>query len=219
MKYCEKCRISVRGREIYCPLCRHPLTGTGEDAPYPAIPTVYNRYKRFFQRLGILSAAVGAGSVGVNVLFWSGQYWSAFAVLGIACFWISLAYILQRQRNIPRTVTGQVAVVSSLCVLWDVFTGWHGWSIGYVLPIFCMGAMVSLAIFARILKLPAGDYFIYLLTDIAFGAVPLILLLADIPHVKLPSQLCVLSSVVLLAFLIVTEGKTIRSEIMRRFHF
>ncbi|MFT8889108.1 MAG: DUF6320 domain-containing protein [Ethanoligenens sp.] len=219
MKYCEKCHISVRGEDIYCPLCRHRLTGIGEDAPYPSIPTVYQLHKRVFKRLGGLSAVAAAICVCINLLLPRSGSWSAFAVLGIACFWISLAYVLHKQRDVPKTVTGQVVVASLLCVLWDVFTGWHVWSIDYVFPILCMGAMVSLGVFTRILKMPVGDYFIYLFANIAFGVVPLLLLLAGLLRVTLPSQLCVLSSVVSFTFLIVTEGKMMRSEIERRLHF
>ena len=219
MKYCEKCHVSVRGGDTVCPLCKHRLTGTGEPETYPLIPTVYEQHKGIFQRLGALSTLAGTGCIVLNIFLPRSGFWSAFVALVIVCFWVSLAYILQKQRDIPRTIVGQVAAAAGLCVLWDVFTGWHGWSLSYVFPFLCIGAMVSLAVFKRVLHMPVGDVFIYLFSSIGFGVVPLLLLALGLVRTALPSELCVFSSGVSFACLVLTEGGTMRSEIQRRFHF
>ena len=44
----------------------------------------------------------------------------------------------------------------------DWVTGWHGWSIDYVIPIICMVAMVLLAVIVKIKHMEISDYIIYL---------------------------------------------------------
>lgn len=218
MKYCEKCKVTVRGAETFCPLCRHRLTGTAEEPPYPTIPTVYKQNQRIFKLLGLLTVLSAAVCAFINLLIPQSGFWSAFVLLGIICFWVSLAYALRKQNDIPKTMTGQVIVLSILCVLWDYFTGWHGWSLEFVFPITCITAMVSLAILAKILKMPIGDYFIYLFANIAFGIIPLIFLETGLLRVILPSEICMLCSFVSFLFLMVSEGRAMLSEISRRFH-
>ena len=55
--------------------------------------------------------------------------------------------------------------LSLLAVLWDVFTGWHRWSLNYVVPSLCVFAMAGMAVIARVLHLRVEDFFIYLIRN------------------------------------------------------
>ena len=69
----------------------------------------------------------------------------------------SLAFALHKWRNIPKNMIYQVVILSLLAVVWDRFTGWHGWSLDYVIPILCVTAMVSMSAIAKVCLLYTSD--------------------------------------------------------------
>lgn len=217
MKYCEKCKVSVRGKEMVCPLCQNRLSGTDEEGLYPSVPTIYRQYELFFKLLIFSTIAVGVICVAVNLIFPQSGYWSVFVVLGVLCFWISLPYALRKKDNIPNNITAQVFILSVLSLGWDWFTGWRGWSLNFVIPISCSIAMVSLAIIARVTKIPAEDYIVYLIVDIMFGIVPLFFYLTGHVGFVIPSVVCIALSILSLSGLILFEGKNVLREIIKNF--
>lgn len=218
MKTCKKCGVKVRGAESVCPLCQHRLEGESDEEVYPQIPTVYRQHEFFFKCLILLSVATGVICTAINILLPAGGYWFVFVVFGILCFWVSLAYAVRKKDNIPKNITVQVFLVSVLSVVWDLMTGWHGWSLDFVIPMACGAAMLSLFIVAKVMRLPPEDYILYFIVDILYGVVPLIFYLTGLVHIAVPSVICISLSVLSLSALIVFEGKEMLRELTRRFH-
>lgn len=218
MRTCKKCGVKVRGAETLCPLCQHRLPGEPEQAVFPQTPTVYRQHELFFKCLILSSVAAGVICAAVNLLLPAGGFWSAFVIFGILCFWVSLAYAVRKMDNIPKNITVQVFLVSILSFGWDLMTGWHAWSLDYVIPIACSAAMLSLIIIAKVMKLPPGEYIVYFMVDILFGVVPLVFYLAGLIHIAMPSVICISLSCLSLSALIIFEGKEMLQELVRRFH-
>ncbi len=218
MKYCGKCKVTVKSGTARCPLCQNNLEGEAEAEAYPVLPTLYKQYALFFKLLILATVSAGVISVAINLILPQTGYWSLFAVLGIACFWITLAVVYRRKNNIPHIITNQVMVLSVFSVGWDYLTGWRGWSLDYVIPLTCVGAMVVLAVVAKVMHLPAGDYIAALFVDIAFGIVPIVFYLLGMINVAIPSILCIALSLISLVGLILFEGKSMRLELIKRLH-
>ena len=218
MKYCVKCGVKVHGAENVCPLCQHSLSGESEERVYPPVPTVYRQHEIFFKILILSTIAAGVACCAVNLLLPQHGYWSVFVILGILCFWISLAYAVRRKDNIPKNITVQVFLISVLGLGWDLLTGWRGWSLNFVIPIACSVALLSLAIIAKVMKIPPGDYIVYLIVDILFGIAPLVFYLTGLVSIALPSIICISLSILTLSALIVFEGKNMFQEMIKRFH-
>ena len=221
MRYCEKCKIQVTGSWDTCPLCQRPLSIHGKDEipdSFPMIPTVYHEYNLFFRILILASISVGVIALAINFLFPAGGFWSFFVVAGIACAWISLAIAVHKRRNIPKTILYQVVILSFFSVLWDLFTGWRGWSLDYVVPILCFGAILVMTVMIKVMKQYISDYLIYFVMDAVFGIVPVIFLLVGIIDIPLPTVICVTGSIISLASLWVFSGKSLWEELKRRLH-
>lgn len=218
MKRCDKCGVNVRGRTKRCPLCQGSLTGESDEVMYPKIATVLEKHMLFIKILALGTVTAGAAAAAVNLIIPQTGMWSLFVILGIVCFWISLATAFKRRNNLPKNITSQVVIISLFCILWDYITGRHGWSLDYVLPIACSAGMVSLGILARILPLPRGDYLVCMVMDIVFGNVPLILYLTGHAKAAVPSVVCAALSVVAFAFILLFEGGDIKEEIIKRIH-
>jgi hypothetical protein len=218
MRHCDKCKIDVRGNEDFCPLCQTPLTGDAQEALYPEVPTVYRQFRFFFKLLTAFTVSGGIVCVGINLMLPHSGFWSIFVVLGIMCFWISLIAVLKRRDNLFKNITFQVLALSLLCVALDFFIGWTGWSLNLFISITCTLAMLSLAVVAKVRKLPTEDYVVYLIADILFCIVPTVFYFTGLISIVLPSILCMAFSVITLVSLIVFEGKNLWLEVNKRFH-
>ncbi|MDR1891397.1 MAG: DUF6320 domain-containing protein, partial [Oscillospiraceae bacterium] len=145
-------------------------------------------------------------------------FWSLFVVAGVACLWLSLIFAIRKRHNILKNLTYQVTIVSILSVLWDIFTGWHGWSVDFVIPIAFVSAMSATAILARILKMRAGTFIIYSFLLIIYGIVPAVFVLSGLCAVVYPSLTCAAYSLLSLSALLIFEGKNMAEELKRRLH-
>ena len=105
-----------------------------------------------------------------------------------------------------------------ISILWDVITGFRGWSVDYVLPILSSSAATAIFITAKVKRLDAQDYIMYLATDCILGIVCFILLLTGAVRIVIPSAISFGVSVIFLAFLCFFEGRALIGEIQRRLH-
>ena len=72
----------------------------------------------------------------------------------------------------------QLVIAAVAGVLWDVFTGWRGWSVDYLLPLAALAVICSMWVITAVQKLEVAEYMIYLLEAGAFGGVIPVILLA-----------------------------------------
>ena len=81
----------------------------------------------------------------------------------MACLHVTLLVGIRKWRNLPKSVMYEALLGAGLSILWDVGTGWHGWSLNFVLPI--LGGVLEIFYFApdpfRLSKRNAyGIYFV-----------------------------------------------------------
>jgi hypothetical protein len=222
MHYCEHCKVKIRGINSVCPLCGGILEDQGSydeaDHVYPQIPTIYQEFNVMIRVMILISIAVVVISFAVNFIFTRESRWSFLVAAGITCMWISLLTIIRKKNNIPKTILWQVALISIFAIVWDRSMGWRGWSIDYVLPSVYIGAMIVMAIAAKILKIGVGDLVVYLLVDGVFGLLSIVFIIFGWLNVLLPTVICVTASVISLSALVLFEGDNIKEELNKRMH-
>ena len=220
MKYCDKCKVMVANPKQRCPLCQGMLRdGDGtEQETFPNIPTIYRQYSLYFRILILVSVAAGLISVTVNLLLPGSGWWSLLVVGGLACMWVPLFTAMRKRSNISKNILWQVVILSVLLLLWDVFTGWHRWSVNFAIPALCISAMLGLAIVGKVMHLQPGDYVIYLLIDVIFGLVPLILWITGLAKVGWLCLASMVVSVLCLTTVLLFSELSVWQELKKRFH-
>lgn len=108
--------------------------------------------------------------------------------------------------------------VSLIAFIWDLVTGYGGWSLDYVLPILSSAAMIAMVVVSKARRLDIQDYILYLLIDIILGIASFVLILTGAVRIVVPSAISFGGSVVFLAFLLFFEGQALWAEIQRRLH-
>ena len=219
MKICEKCVVSVNGNFEKCPLCQHRLIGEGQsENVFPFIPLMKHKHSFLYKMVQLCSAMAVIIAVFVNLMLPQSGFWSLFVIAGVACMWISLIIAVRKRHNILKNLAYQVNIVSALSILWDVFTGWYGWSIDFVVPIAFASVMAATTILARVLKMQANDYMVYMCLLIFYGIIPAIFIGVGLSTIIYPSLICVAASLLSLAALLIFEGSNMMAELKRRLH-
>lgn len=219
MLYCNKCKIHLAGMYKQCPLCQADLTGTPESVgtELPEIPQAAKPYLLLLRLIALGTVIAAAICVAVNLSI-GGDGWSAFVIAGIASLWLIFGISVKKKGNLSKSILWQVFVVSLLALAWDLWTGFHGWSIDYVLPILFTCSLIAMSVTAKIMRLQAEDYILYLVLDSMCGLLPLAFILSGALRVVYPSAVCVAASIIFMAALFLFEGRALRDELTRRLH-
>ena len=219
MKYCKSCKVSVVGKRKLCPLCQDRLTGDDyQEEVFPKISFAYKEHSLFLKIMLLISIIIATLSVALNILLPGRGAWSLFVLGGLGSAWASLINLINKHKNIPKNIVYQVMTLSVTVLLWDILTGWRGWSINYVIPLVCVAAMLSMALITKIRKLYIEDYILYIIIDGLVGVVPIIFIIFGFLDVLYPSIICISVSIISLSTIIIFEDKRLIAEIKRRLH-
>ena len=132
--------------------------------------------------------------------------------------WLSLSIAIRKRYNMLKNLSYQVTVASILSLLWDIFTGWHGWSVDFFIPAAFVSAMAATAVLARIFKIQPGTYIIYSFLLMIYGIIPAVFVVSGLSAVIYPSLICVACSLFSFAALLIFEGRNMIEELKRRLH-
>ena len=219
MLYCKSCRVWVAGAHQRCPLCGGNLSGKREEAPsYPELPENRSFTKRLIQIIS--GAALTAAIICVAVNLWvpTGIWWSLFAVLGLGCGWLWAVVGIVKKAKLLNNIVWQLVLISGVAFLWDWLTGWRGWSVDYVFPSVCIGAMLAVIILSRVLRMPDRDYMIHLILCAVLGVVPLVFLFTGVLGVIAPSVICTAASLIVISLQLIFNWKAMYREIHKKLH-
>ncbi|WP_068676930.1 DUF6320 domain-containing protein [Oceanobacillus sp. Castelsardo] len=216
--YCTNCSINTK--QPYCPLCKHKLSEELEDdAYYPAYETKIQR-RRFAQRL-VLFIAIFAISTSllIDLLTKPNQSWSLY-VLGPVLYGLLLInHTILSKAHTGSKVIFQVIALSTMFFILDAASGSSKWSIHYVIPFLVMLATLFVTIIVLRKPMKWREYIGYLSTMVILGFLPVILFLSSWSTVLWPSAATALYALLTLIGMVLFSEKTMKNEIVRRFHF
>ena len=169
MLYCSKCGISIRGNKRCCPLCQGELTGTPSEAAFPTLKrariTSLSLVKLFtflFIALEIVWSAVG-------FLANFTLAWVPFAMAGTLVAWLDAVLAVYFRNNVVKNITIQVYLVMIGGFVIDRFTGFHGWSVQWLIPCCFLGLVTTTIALGRGLPLRLEEYILYLAVDMVLS--------------------------------------------------
>lgn len=220
MLYCEHCKTTVAGIHKKCPLCHCSLTGEPEN-DFPQYPIILNEISKIYliSNLMKLTAIVACViSVLINYITYKETLWSIFVVAGLACGWLIMAIGVNRKANLIKLLQWELYITCGLAAIWDYFTGWHRWSIEFVLPCTCIACMVLIFILSTLLKKQPKEYLIYLTLVNILGFFPIVFLLFGWLKIHLPSVICIGCSTLFLVGIFLFKRHAAYSEIKKKLH-
>lgn len=153
----------------------------------------------------------------LNYLLSPGEWWAGYVTAGVFCTWLLIMVGFRKRKNPLKNGMWQLVIVTAGSVLWDVFTGWRGWSVDFVIPLASLVTLLSMVILSAACRMEAAEYLFYLVQAGAFGLIPFILLLAGVVTVPYPSVICAGISLLFLIGLVIFKGKEFANEVQKKF--
>ncbi|WP_312649061.1 DUF6320 domain-containing protein [Aminipila sp.] len=220
MLYCEHCKIEVTGIHQKCPLCHCNLTGEPENnlPQYPMIRNQTSKIYLIFNLMKLTAIVACVISILVNYITYKETLWSIFVVAGFACGWLLMAIGIKRKANLIKLLQWELYITCGLTALWDYFTGWHGWSIEFVLPCTCIVCMILIYILSALLKKEPKEYLIYLTLVNILGFFPILFLILGWLEIELPSVLCIGCSTLFLMGIFLFKRQAAYGEFKKKLH-
>ena len=172
--------------------------------------------RKVMQIFSFLCIAVAVICGMLNYLILDTLNWFWFAAAGCFCGWLVVFVAYFKRRNILKNEMWQLLIVTVIAILWDVFTGWRGWSLDFVFPFGSLAVLGSVPVIARVNHLESEEYLYYFMQAAMIGCVPLILLWTGLVHYKIPSVVCVGISFLVLAGLFIFQKKNMTREFHKK---
>ena len=217
---CKYCQVKITDQTATCPLCHNVL----EDLTFDGVQT-YPDIKERFKKLELFKRMIQfAGIVAVVLCCFVDFHinrrfgWSIYVVGAVLYGGIVLFTFLNPtsgyRKRIFFTLFGGVLLV----LLIDVRTGFHGWSVNFVLPGMIFFLNVGLLVLMIINRRNWQSYMIYQIGVILIGLIPLALIFNGTVRYPMLSELAVLSSVIVFIGTLIFGGRVAKIELSRRFH-
>ena len=153
----------------------------------------------------------------LNYLLTFGIWWAGYVTAGVFCTWLLIMVGYRKRKNPLKNGMWQLVIVTAGSLLWDLFTGWQGWSVDFVIPLAILVNMLSMVIISAAGKMEVSEYLFYLVQAGACGLLPFILLAAGAVSVPYPSVICSGVSLLFLTGLVIFKWKDFVREVQKKF--
>ena len=226
---CQKCGLTFSGERVYCPLCKKRIIdeGTADSSikeDFDVCPVTQKKQADFiFMKIvtfAALAAVIVAGMVD-RLMVLSDRTWQPIfflVVIGVAGGYALLIVGQRKWKNIRKMVMYEVIIGMILCIAYDWYTGWKGWSVQIVLPLTVVGMNLLYFVLGFVDRKHQTDYGIYFLLTIIATVLVVILVCVGVMHNTMLVTVTTGIGVLLLLAKIIFQGKTFLSELSRRLH-
>ena len=199
----------LKKEQVSCEIRENDFPGQKEERKAPA---------KLFESFTFLCIVLAVVCNLIDYLVDGHMGWAWFVTAGAFCTWLMVSVAYVKRRNLLKNEMWQLVIVTVAGVLWDMFTGWRGWSVDYLLPLAALAVICSMWVITAAQRLEVAEYMIYLLEAGAFGVViPLILLAIGVVNVLYPSLICICVSFLMLVWLFLFKRKDMVREMQKKF--
>lgn len=220
MLRCKNCNVDLPDNPKHCPLCGNSVSSgdEAESSCFPNLKPYKNSIRLRLMRLAaFLSVCIVLVCVFINFIV-KGSFWSVFVAAGIGSFWADYAVMAKRYKTPIKSIVWQTVLVSAIAVIWDIATGWKGWSVDFVFPIVCSCSSIAIFLGIKLGRLDIRDYILYLIMDDILGIMPLAAVLILKRGIILPSGISFMISAILFIMLLFFRWRELHNEVQRRMH-
>lgn len=194
------------------------VSAKDDKGMYPRIKYDVNQWKKmvnmFYAVLIALAAILGV----VNAASYTGHLWSVIAIACILYTGVTVKYSVMRHANLGSKILIQTIGAQILLVIIDYFTGYDGWSFNYAVPSTILFADLAVLFLIIVNRLNWQSYLMYQITITVFSFIPVIFWAAGLITNPVMAIITVILSVLILTLIVLMGDRSVKNELIRRFH-
>ena len=220
MQYCKKCNVKIRGRKECCPLCQGQLYETEGDEN-PAFPVLGKRKISSFTFLKVCTFLFIASEIvfGTINIMTKGEFsFIGPVMLGILVAWVDILATMYLRNNLIKVITFEVLVAIVVDYYIDKKTGFHGWSVNWMIPMTLIGLAIVTIITAMILKLRLDEYILYIVFDFVMALLQIIFIKNGENTFPWPAVISIMSYMILIAALVIFRFRDLKNASEKMFN-
>ncbi|MCR5404611.1 MAG: hypothetical protein K6E91_12455 [Butyrivibrio sp.] len=220
MQYCRKCNVKIRGRKECCPLCQSQLQEV-EGNENPAFPTLERRKISNITFLKVCTFLFIASEIifGTVNIMTNGEYsFIGPVMLGIFVAWIDVIATMYLRNNLIKVITFEVLVAIVVDYYVDIKTGFHGWSVQWMIPMTLIGLAIATILIAKVLKLRLDEYILYIVLDFVISLFQIIFIRNGMNTVPWPAVVSIMFYMILLAALVIFRFRDLKNASEKMFN-
>ena len=216
MNRCKKCDVLIDSPGNNCPLCYSRLQGKTSSA-YPTInPKIKsNIVKRIILLIVIVSSAL---VLFLNRLIVPSFNWSSFVIGALITTYIVLRSIMLTKSKIISKMFMLNFLAIALAIIWDYYTGFHGWSLNFVLPSLCIFYGLFLILLRIISHYVYNEYSTFIYLNILLEFLPILLFYFDIITFEPLASISCIFGVINIAIIFIFDFKRFKVDLEKKLH-
>lgn len=227
MKMCRKCQLEILDESSTCPLCHAVLTDEGHEEAaqvhakangYPEVALTTDGYHTLYRIMLFVSIIIVSLSVIANYIFYNGMLWSLLSVAIVLYSFTIVRHAIIHGIHLSSKIMVQALSSAIVVVIVDVIIGYSGWSMNYIVPQITIAANVGIFVLLIISKLDWNRFVWQLIGMGILGLIPLLFWIIGIVTHPLMSIIAAGISSFIVLFTLVFGDKSVKTEVIRRFH-
>lgn len=185
--------------------------------PKPTMPS--EQEMKVYKIYSFLCIALVALMLVTDLNFHPKIRWTLFTAGGVATMWIASSIGFFKRYNLLKNLMWQLLIGTIISFIWDVLTGWHSWSVDFVLPMMSVGILFAMYAIAKVQKSPVREYLIYEIMAAGYGLIlPGILLLCKVVKRPTVSMFGALVCFLFLVGVLLFKGREFKEEMQKNLH-
>lgn len=185
--------------------------------PKPTMPS--EQEMKVYKIYSFLCIALVALMLVTDLNFHPKIRWTVFTAGGVATMWIASSIGFFKRYNLLKNLMWQLLIGTIISFIWDALTGWHSWSVDFVLPMMSVGILLAMCVIAKVQKSPVREYLIYEIMAAGYGLIlPGILLLCKVVKRPTVSMFGALVCFLFLVGVLLFKGREFKEEMQKNLH-
>lgn len=218
MSKCIKCEVEVNSVNNRCPLCNSELKKWNkEDSIYPNKVNILNHalVKKIILLIVVLCSVA---TFAVNYFLTPDIRWSIFVVIQIIIIGGIVSKIMSGRNKVLKFIFMSSFVICGISIFWDMYIGFNGWSLDYVLPSLCISYGIFVLVLRIVNYLAFKESSSYVYFNVMLGFVPCILMAFGHIHVPVLAYLSGIVASLNLLILIIFDWLDVKNFILKKLH-
>ena len=220
MQYCPKCKVNIRGEKYCCPLCQGKIKEIDDNIndPFPTLPRKKISNITFFKVVTFIFIALEIIFETINFQT-DGKYpFVGITMLGLLVAWITIITTMYLRNNLIKIITWEVVVAIVVDIYIDQKTGFHGWSVMWMVPSTLIGLAIATVIVAKIMKLRMDEYILYLVLDLVMALLQIIFIVNGSNKFTWPAVISIMVYLIMIVALFIFRFRDLKNASERVFN-
>ena len=220
MQYCPKCKVNIRGEKYCCPLCQGKIKEIDDNIndPFPTLPRKKISNITFFKVVTFIFIALEIIFETINFQT-DGKYpFVGITMLGLLVAWITIITTMYLRNNLIKIITWEVVVAIVVDIYIDQKTGFHGWSVMWMVPSTLLALAIATVITAKVLKLRLDEYILYLVLDLIMALSQIIFIRMGRNFFTWPAVIVIMIYLILIVGLVIFRFRDLKRASEKMFN-